>query len=114
MALLVRLISVMCLKYLHIGGLIAMGFDPSGRYLITLSHSGRGVFDLRTWERVARDTESAYPEHGFVEGIGPLNGQRLPVKELNYDTETLEVTTPDEAFRLRYSEGAVEIVPAGT
>ena len=33
--------------YLHIGGLVAAGFDPSGAYLLTITHSGRGVFRLK-------------------------------------------------------------------
>ena len=48
--------------YLHMGGLVAAGFDPSGAYLLTITHSGRGVFSTQTWERVARNTELAYPE----------------------------------------------------
>ena len=50
------------MQYLHVGGLVAMGFDASGNYLLTISHAGRGVFSTRTWERVARDPELAYPK----------------------------------------------------
>jgi hypothetical protein len=49
-----------------------MGFDASGEYLLTISHSGRGVFSTRTWERVSRDPELVYPEGGFGLGIGPI------------------------------------------
>ena len=57
--------------YLHIGGLVALGFDPSGEFLLVITHSGRGVFSTRTWERLSRSTELAYPEGGFGVGIGP-------------------------------------------
>src|SRR5689334_17529198 len=62
------------LHCLHVGGLIAMGFDPSGEYLLTISHAGRGVFSTRTWERVARDSALAYPADGHGVGIGPIAG----------------------------------------
>jgi len=49
-------------KHIFIGGLVAAGFDPEGKYLLVVSHSGRGVFDTHSWECVARDTELSYPE----------------------------------------------------
>jgi hypothetical protein len=41
-------------KHLFIGGLVAADFDSTGAYLLTVSHSGRGVFSTDSWERVAR------------------------------------------------------------
>jgi hypothetical protein len=41
-------------KHLLVGGLVAMGFDNTGKYLLTVSHSGRGVFVTETWKPVAR------------------------------------------------------------
>ena len=52
--------------YLHVGGLVAAGFDPSGAYLLTITHSGRGVFATQTWSRVARNTELAYQNVALV------------------------------------------------
>jgi hypothetical protein len=104
----------MCLTYLHVGGLVAIGFDAASQYVLTASHSGRGVFDTRTWQRVARDSEPAYPEDGMVAGIGPLAGQLLPVTELDYLTERLEVVSPDGVYKLSYAEGMVSVSKAGT
>ena len=103
----------MRLAQLHVGGLIAVGVDPSGRYLLTVSHSGRGVFDTSTWERIARDVELAYPVDGRVEGIGPLAGQAIPVKEIDYDTGMMTdaVVGP---FAISYGEGDVIVKSAGT
>src|SRR5476651_2004795 len=42
-------------KYLHVGGLVAFGFDVSGDYLLVITHAGRGVFCTSSWHRVARD-----------------------------------------------------------
>ena len=39
-------------RYLHIGGVVAVGYDASGAYLLTITHSGRGVYSTQTWERV--------------------------------------------------------------
>lgn len=96
-------------KYLHVGGVIAMGFDPSGEYLLVISHSGRGVFSTRTWERIARDTELAYPEHGRGRGIGPIAVMSIDITEKNYDTDELHVTTPDGILRLDYDSGTITI-----
>ena len=67
-------------KHLFIGGLVAAGFDTAGKYLLTVSHSGRGVFSTATWERVARDASVIYPDAGTIAGIGPLDGISVPVQ----------------------------------
>jgi hypothetical protein len=97
------------LRYLHVGGLVAMGFDPSGEYLLTISHAGRGVFSTRTWERVARDPAPAYPEDGHGVGIGPIVGVSVAVTEMNYDTEELALTTPDGSVSLEYDSGMITV-----
>lgn len=68
---------------LHIGGVCAVGFSADGKWLLVMSHSGRGVFDCETLQRVARDDSES---HGLfdkateeVPGIGPLDGVRIPV-----------------------------------
>jgi hypothetical protein len=40
----------------RVGGLIAIGF-PSDNHLLAVSWSGRGLYDLRTSERIERDDE---------------------------------------------------------
>jgi hypothetical protein len=94
---------------ISIGGMVAGGFDATGRYLLTVSHSGRGVFDASSWERVARDSSTAYPEAGFALGIGPLEGVAVRVREIDYATGVLELTSPDNTKRLRYFEGMLAI-----
>ena len=83
--------------FLNVGGLVAVGFDQTGDYLLTVSHSGRGVFSTKTWTRIARDTDLAYPEEGFAVGIGPIHGQKIPVAELDSDHE-IDVASPDGRF----------------
>src|SRR6185436_7100543 len=82
---------------LNIGGMVAGGFDDTGRYLLIVSHSGRGVFDLDTWLRVARDSVPVYPEEGVVGGIGPLEGVAVKVHGIDYKTGILEFTSPDRS-----------------
>jgi hypothetical protein len=96
-------------KYLTIGGLVAAGFDPSGEYLLTVSHSGRGVFVTTSWERVARDPHLAYPESGHVLGIGPIDGVSVPVYEIDYSTERLKFSTPDGKVSLEYEQGTLTV-----
>ena len=59
-------------KHISIGGVVAAGCDPSGSYLLMVSHSGRGVYSLETLVRVARDYSVLYPEKGKILGIARL------------------------------------------
>ena len=88
------------LKHLFVGGLVAMGFDATGKYLLTVSHSGRGVFSTDTWERVARDATVAYPADGRAVGIGPIDGQLIGVVERDESRERIEIQSPDGRHRL--------------
>jgi hypothetical protein len=82
-------------KHLLVGGLVAMGFDVTGNFLLTVSHSGRGVFSTGTWERVARDTQLAYPSGARAIGIGPLEGQVIAVMERDETRDRIELRSPD-------------------
>ena len=99
-------------KYLNIGGLVAAGFDASSAYLLTITHSGRGVFSTRTWERVARDYDLAYPKNRSGIGIGPINGQTIPVTEMDYDTETFRLTSPDGKIVLNCESSGISVEAA--
>jgi hypothetical protein len=99
-------------RYLYIGGLVAVGFDPTGSYLLTISHSGRGVFSTRTWERVARNTELAYPQGGVGIGIGPIDGQPIPVIEMNQDTGEMRVVGPGGQFVLQCESSGIAVLRA--
>jgi hypothetical protein len=87
-------------KHLFVGGLVAMGFDATGKYLLTVSHAGRGVFSTDTWERVARDATLAYPTGGKAVGIGPIDGQVIGVEERDERRDRIELQSPDGRFRL--------------
>jgi len=104
----------MCLATLHVGGVVAIGFDSTGRFALVVSHSGRGVFDTQTWQRIARDSALACPEDGEAEDIGPLVGQRLKVSEINYDDGTLNVVSPSGDFAMSYAEGTIKVTSTGT
>jgi len=64
-----------------IGGLTELGFDESGCYLLVVSHQGRGVIDLQTLKRVARDNNEKTDYYDFenktIEGVGPITGQNI-------------------------------------
>jgi hypothetical protein len=101
-------------KQLFIGGLVAAGFDSSGAYLLTVSHSGRGVFSTESWERVARDSVLAYPQAGLATGIGPLDGVAVPVNEIDYMTGQLRFSSPDGRWSFVYEEGTLFITETST
>jgi hypothetical protein len=96
-------------RILHVGGLVAAGFDATGGYLLTVSHSGRGVFSTKTWERLARDPVVVYPKNGLSEGIGPLSGTAIPVHEKDYATEILILANSSGSITLQYEDGVIEI-----
>jgi hypothetical protein len=86
--------------HLLIGGLVAMGFDASGKFLLTVSHSGRAVFSVENWQRVARDASLAYPNDGVVIGIGPIDGEQVAVLTRDEKKERIEMKSPDGRFHL--------------
>lgn len=100
-------------KHLFIGGLVAMGFDPSGKFLLTVTHSGRGVFATETWERVARDSALAYPDAGKAVGIGPIEGQVIEVQERDERRDQIALQTPDGRFRLLGESEGITISEQG-
>jgi hypothetical protein len=95
--------------YLHVGGCVAAGFDATGEYLMAISHNGRGVFSTKSWKRVARDYDLGYPKNGVGIGIGPIDGQCIPVTEIDYSTGVLLLTSPDGKIHLRYEEGVIDV-----
>jgi hypothetical protein len=87
-------------RHLFVGGLVAMGFDATGKFLLAVSHSGRGVYSTDTWERVARDTLPFYPAEGMVLGIGPLAEQLVEVVERDEKRDRIELDAPDGSYHL--------------
>jgi hypothetical protein len=96
-------------RYLHIGGIVAVAFDSTESYLLTITHSGRGVFRTDTWERVARDYELAYPEDSIGIGIGPIEGQPLPVTGMNFNTGEMLLVSPSGRYVLECESSGISI-----
>lgn len=68
-----------------VGGLTELGFAQGERYLLVLSHNGRGLIDTETGERVARDYQEPSSTRNWInqgthtiEAIGPLGGVAIP------------------------------------
>jgi hypothetical protein len=95
--------------HIAIGGLVAAGFDATGQYLLLVSHAGRGVFSVGTWERVARDSTVVYPDGDVAVGIGPIAGEKISIKELDYDTGELRFCSPDGGTSFYYESGTLTI-----
>jgi hypothetical protein len=51
----------------------------------------------------------AYPSDGTAEGIGPLSGIAIPVREKDYETETLILSNSSGSIVLNYADGVIEI-----
>ena len=71
---------------IHIGGVTAVGFGMDTEWLLVLTHSGLGVVDCKSGLVVAREVEmeSVFDESHpiYANGIGPLEGQRVPLAGL--------------------------------
>ena len=46
-------------------------------------------------------------------GIGPIVGLAIAVKEKNYDTDELTLTSPDGSVTLEYDSGTITVTAAG-
>ena len=98
-------------QYLLVGGLVAMGFDPSGEFLLTVSHSGRGVFSAKSWQRVAREPTVIYPVDSAIEGIGPLAGVAVHVQQRDNIVERIAMRSPDGRFELLGESDGITLIP---
>lgn len=69
-----------------VGGLLAIGYAPNTDFLLVISSQGRGIFDCRTGERIARDYDNAdntYDEIALTaQGFGPLVNTTVPISGL--------------------------------
>lgn len=92
-----------------IGGLVAVGFDASGAYLLIVTHSGRGVFSTNTWERVARDYEVIYPNDGKCLGIGPIDGEIISVAEMDFQKDAMSLESPDGRIALECESSVINV-----
>jgi|GEM_PF-1254016 len=95
--------------YIHIGGLVAAGFDASGDYLLTITHSGRCVFSASTWLPVAGDDTLAYPEAGVGVGIGPIAGQTIPVTQIDFEKGVMRLTSSDGKIALTCESSGISV-----
>ena len=87
-------------KYvIHIGGFVAMAVDPNEAYLLVVTHAGRGVFELASGKRIARDASVLYPSNGCILGIGPFSGQNVSVVEYDFETPC-ELVTQSNQYRI--------------
>jgi hypothetical protein len=96
-------------KHLLVGGVVAVGFDVSGRSLLVVSHSGRGLFAVDGWTRVARDLQVLYPNHGRIAGIGPLEGQEIEVIVRDENRSAVELHSPNGQFRVLLESDGVTV-----
>src|SRR5688500_12215859 len=68
-----------CAAMHSVGGLTAVGYEEGGDRLLVVSSRGKGLFDCKTGQRIARETDppdDPHPAHSLrCHGIGPLAGQ---------------------------------------
>ena len=85
------------ISYVAVGGLTEVGFGRHARFLLIVSHQGRGVVDCVSGVCVARDPDECPGWFAgsvpAAEGIGPLAGERVPVAGLAGGS--LAQATPD-------------------
>jgi hypothetical protein len=93
------------ISYVAVGGLaeVGFGFGRDGRFLLIVSHQGRGVIDCISGRRVARDPDDgpswfdgSGPE---ATGIGPLAEEQVPVVGLTGGSPAQ--ATSDTSWSLR-------------
>ena len=99
--------------YLHIGGVVAIGFSADDAYLMVVSHDGSGLFETENWQKIARDGEAdyypEYPQDGYAAGIGVLQGQKIAVKAADFDRGILRLRNHAGTLECHYGEGTLTI-----
>ncbi|WP_443749515.1 hypothetical protein [Asticcacaulis solisilvae] len=96
-----------------VGGLKAIGYADNSDLLLVTSSQGRGVFDGRSGQRLARDDNPSFSEdmgNCQAEGIGPLAGKMIRMAGLaggglatwsdGWSLEVLPLSWPDEKILL--------------
>lgn len=92
-----------------VGGLTDVGYVPGSDLLLVVTHTGRGLFDCLSGQRVARDRTPPeeggwYDESGLLaQGIGPADRQLIRLAGLHggglghvaRDGWSLELIAPD-------------------
>ncbi|MDI9833496.1 hypothetical protein QMY38_20070 [Streptomyces sp. KAU_LT] len=104
-----------------VGGLVGIGFathpDSGHDLVLAVSHSGHGLFDAVTGERIARDDdpdpEDALPDEASglsCSGLGPIAGSRVRVAGLfggGLRTTTEDGWSLEVAGKVRSGEGVL-------
>jgi hypothetical protein len=101
----------------YVGGTTDVGFGRASDLLLVVSHAGRGAFDCRTGERVARDDSDYFVDAQALEadGIGPLTGVRVRMSGIHggglcrgsgdgWSVEELVLDWPDSVLLLEPPE----------
>jgi hypothetical protein len=98
------------IRHLYIGGLVAMGLDDRGEYLLAVSHSGSGVYSTKSWDRVARETALHYPVKGISIGVGLIHGKRIQVIERNEKMDSPQLSALDGSYTLLGESDGIKII----
>ena len=98
-----------------IGGLTEVGFVPGGTLVLVVSHQGRGLIDLVSGQRVARDRQETGSWFNATRpaalGIGPVHGQQIEIAGLAGGQ--LPLVTADGWQARRTPRGVMLAGPAG-
>ena len=102
------------------GGLTDVGFSANDRFLLTLTHSGRGVFECWTGQRVARDAldDWSYFDEasGIALGIGPIAGERIQVgglmsgRQLMHEAAGWQVTASEAGVVVQQPDSDRQVI----
>ncbi len=87
-----------------------MGFDVTGSYLLTVSHSGRGVFSVGRWELLARDRTISCLVEGEAVGIGRVKGVVIRVVQRDENKERIKIESPDDKYELIGESDGIEVL----
>ncbi|HVY69546.1 MAG TPA: hypothetical protein VHH73_06430 [Verrucomicrobiae bacterium] len=84
----------------------SIGIDPASKYVVVISHSGRGLFKLSDGRRVAKDTLVFGPWYygAQCDGFGPLHGVKIPIFGFGHKTPPV-ILQELERSEIKYSVG---------
>ena len=101
-------------KTVAVGGLVNIGFVENSNLLLVVSHSGQGIFDCLTGEKIARNYDDFWEffdaETGQVKGFDILESQIIQTHGLIGEDKLLAETTDGWALQVKGEGGCSEIV----
>lgn len=95
-------------RYIMAGGFVAIAIDESESTIFIVTHSGRGIVNYATGEKIERDPDVIYPEDGKIPGFGMFGNELIDVFEYDFEND-LVITSPSGQFKFVCKSPGIQV-----